>query len=203
MSWHGYEHVNARFGYEAYQLYLGIKLHYNSDYDFNKYNGKVSASFESFLKRSDKFQFSKLRKQHGENLKDYYVANFMHKDYWVGDLLGEEGKENYTEWKKYNQSLLYSFEKDIRYLNTLEGKLDNLFDIGDSSHPIIVQCILSKSISFGTGVLLDALVGWSTRVKITEQYVWPELQRRIQKTQGFLGYNNQKLKQKVLEVYDS
>ena len=203
MSWHGYEHVNSRFGYEAYQLYLGIKLHYNSDYDFNKYNGKVSASFESFLKRSDKFQFSKLRKQHGENLKDYYVSNFMHKDYWVGDLLGEEGKENYTEWKKYNQSLLYSFEKDIRYLNTLEGKLDNLFNTNDSSHPIIVQCILSKSISFGTGVLLDALVGWSTRVKITEKYVWPELQRRIQKTQGFLGYNNQKLKQKVLEVYDS
>ena len=106
MSWHGYEHVNARFGYEAYQLYLGIKLHYNSDYDFNKYNGKVSASFESFLKRSDKFQFSKLRKQHGEQLKDYYVANFMYKDYWVGDLLGEEAKENYTEWK--NRTSLYS-----------------------------------------------------------------------------------------------
>ena len=203
MSWHGYEHVNARFGYEAYQLYLGIKLHYNSDYDFNKYNGKVSASFESFLKRSDKFQFSKLRKQHGEQLKDYYVANFMYKDYWVGDLLGEEAKENYTEWKKYNQSLLSCFEKDIRYLYSLETKLDNLFDIGDSSHPIIVSNVLSKSISLGTAVLLDSLIGWSSRVKITEQYVWPELQRRIQKTQGFIGYNNQKLKQKVLEIYDS
>lgn len=195
--------MDARFGYEAYKLYLGIKLHYNSDYDFNKYNGKVSASFESFLKRADKFQFSKLRKQHGDYLKDYYVANFMYKDYWVGDLLGEEAKENYTEWKKYNQSLLYCFEKDIRYLNTLEGKLDNLFDIGDSSHPIIVNNILSKSISIGTAVLLDSLIGWSSRVKITEQYVWPELQRRIQKTQGFIGYNNQKLKQKVLEIYDS
>ena len=202
MSWHGYEHVNARFGYEAYQLYLGIKLHYNSDYDFNKYNGKVSASFESFLKRSDKFQFSKLRKQHGENLKDYYVSNFMHKDYWVGDLLGEEGKENYTEWKKYNQSLLYSFEKDIRHLNSLEGKLDNLFNNNDSSHPIIVQCLLSKSISFGTGVLLDSLIGWSSRLNISEQYVWPEVKQRLQKTQGFIGYNNDTLKKKVLEIYE-
>ena len=103
--------MDAKFGYESYQLYLGIKLHYNSDYDFNKYNGKVSASFESYLKRSDKFQFSKLRKQHGENLKDFYIANFMYKDYWIGDLFGEEAKENYTEWKKYNQSLLYCFEK--------------------------------------------------------------------------------------------
>ena len=195
--------MDARFGYESYKLYLGIKLHYNSDYDFNKYNGKVSASFESFLKRSDKFQFSKLRKQHRENLKDFYIANFMHKDYWIGDLFGEEAKENYTEWKKYNQSLLYCFEKDIRYLNSLEGVLDNLFNTDSSSHPIIVSSILSKSISFATGVLLDSLIRWSSSVNITEKYVWPELQRRIQKTQGFIGYNNKKLKEKVLEIYDS
>ena len=85
--------MDAKFGYESYQLYLGIKLHYNSDYDFNKYNGKVSASFESYLKRSDKFQFSKLRKQHGENLKDFYIANFMYKDYWIGDLFGEDQRK--------------------------------------------------------------------------------------------------------------
>ena len=89
--------------YDAYKIYHALKLHFNSNYDFNKYNGKVSASFESYLKRSDKFQFSKLRKQHGETLKDFYIANFMHKDYWIGDLFGEEAKENYTEWKKYNQ----------------------------------------------------------------------------------------------------
>ena len=195
--------MDAKFGYESYQLYLGIKLHYNSDYDFNKYNGKVSASFESYLKRSDKFQFSKLRKQHGENLKDFYIANFMYKVYWIGDLFGEEAKENYTEWKKYNQSLLYCFEKDIRYLNSLEGVLDNLFNTDSSSHPIIVSSILSKSISFATGVLLDSLIRWSSSVNITEKYVWPELQRRIQKTQGFIGYNNKKLREKILEIYDS
>ena len=195
--------MDAKFGYESYQVYLGIKLHYNSDYDFNKYNGKVSASFESYLKRSDKFQFSKLRKQHGENLKDFYIANFMYKDYWIGDLFGEEAKENYTEWKKYNQSLLYCFEKDIRYLNSLEGVLDNLFSTDSSSHPIIVSSILSKSISFATGVLLDSLIRWSSSVNITEKYVWPELQRRIQKTQGFIGYNNKKLREKILEIYDS
>ena len=112
-------------------------------------------------------------------------------------------KENYTEWKKYNQSLLYCFEKDIRYLHSLEGVLDNLFSTDSSSHPIIVSSILSKSISFATGVLLDSLIRWSSSVNITEKYVWPELQRRIQKTQGFIGYNNKKLKEKVLEIYDS
>ena len=195
--------MDARFGYESYKLYLGIKLHYNSDYDFNKYNGKVSASFESYLKRNDKFQFAKLRKQHNGQLKDFYIANFMYKDYWVGDLFGEEAKQNYTEWKKYNQSLLYSFDKDIRYLHSLEGVLDNLFNTNDSSHPIIVSSILSKSISIGTGVLLDSLLGWSSSINIKEQYVWPELKQRIQKTKGFVAYNKDKLKTKVLEIYDS
>ena len=72
-----------------------------------------------------------------------------------------------------------------------------------NSHPIIVTSILSNSISFTTGVLLDSLIRWSSSIKITEQYVWLELQRRIQKTQGFIGYNNKKLKEKVLEIYDS
>ena len=195
--------MDARFGYESYKLYLGIKLHYNSDYDFNRYNGKVSASFESYLKRNDKFQFAKLRKQHNGQLKDFYIANFMHKDFWVGDLFGEEAKQNYTEWKKYNQSLLYSFEKDIRYLNSHEGVLDRIFNNTGSSHPFIVQSLLSKSISFGTGVLLDSVLGLSSSIKISEQYVWPELKQRLQKTHGFIGYNQDKLKQKVLEIYDT
>ena len=195
--------MDARFGYESYKLYLGIKLHYNSDYDFNKYHGKVSASFSSFLKRNDKFQFAKLRKQYNGQLKDFYIANFQHKDYWVGDLFGEEAKQNYTEWKKYNQSLLYSFEKDIRYLNSLDGVLDNLFVLDSSSHPRIVECLLSKSISFGTGVLLDSILEWSSSIKITEQYVWPEVKQRLQKTRGFLLYDPSVLKRKVLEIYDS
>ena len=195
--------MDAKFGYESYKLYLGIKLHYNSDYDFNKYHGKVSASFSSYLKRNDKFQFAKLRKQYNGELKDFYIANFMYKDYWVGDLFGEEAKHNYTEWKKYKQSLLYSFEKDIRYLHSLEGLLDNLFNTDSSSHPIILSSILSKSISFGTGVLLDSILGWSSSIKITEQYVWPEVKQRIQKTRGFISYDPSILKSKVLEIYDS
>ena len=189
--------MDARFGYESYKLYLGIKLHYNSDYDFNKYNGKVSASFSSFLKRNDKFQFAKLRKQYNGQLKDFYIANFMHKDYWVGDLFGEEAKENYTEWKKYNQSLLYCFEKDIRYLNSLEGVLDNLFVLGSSSHPIIVECLLSKSISFGTGVLLDSILEWSSSIKMTEQYLSRIANNGFRRQEGLFGYDpSKKLREK-------
>ena len=49
--------MTSRDGYDAYTLYLGIKLHFNSkDYDFIKYNGKVRSDINSFLKRKDKLE---------------------------------------------------------------------------------------------------------------------------------------------------
>ena len=43
--------MTSREGYDAYTLYLGIKLHfYSKDYDFVRYNGKVKADINSFLK---------------------------------------------------------------------------------------------------------------------------------------------------------
>jgi hypothetical protein len=67
--------MTSRDGYDAYTLYLGIKLHFNSkDYDFIKYNGKVRSDINSFLKRKDKFHFGKLHKIYKDNLQDFYIA---------------------------------------------------------------------------------------------------------------------------------
>ena len=51
--------MTSREGYDAYCLYLAINNHFHSDsYDFFKYNGKVSAKLESFMKRKDKYHGS-------------------------------------------------------------------------------------------------------------------------------------------------
>ena len=46
--------------FEAYKHYLALKLHFSSDYDYFKYNGKTNATQQSFEKRKDRFRFSKL-----------------------------------------------------------------------------------------------------------------------------------------------
>ena len=43
--------------YETYQQYLGLKLYFEGNFDYFKYNGKTSASLTSFDKRKDKFKF--------------------------------------------------------------------------------------------------------------------------------------------------
>ncbi len=66
--------------YEAYTLYLAIKLHFTTpNYDYFKHNAKVNSSFNSFIKRNDRFFFHKLTtKYKQEELLDYFVCNFFH-----------------------------------------------------------------------------------------------------------------------------
>ena len=48
-------------GYEAYRLYLAVKLHFSTEnYDFFKHNAKVNASIGSFTKRNDRYFFHRL-----------------------------------------------------------------------------------------------------------------------------------------------
>ena len=93
--------MTSREGYDAYTLYLGIKLHFTSkDYNFIKYNGKVKADIKSFLKRKDKYHFGKLYKEYKDNLQDFYIANLSVRDQWAGDLLNEDADRVYKDWKK-------------------------------------------------------------------------------------------------------
>ena len=56
--------------YEAYTLYLAIKLHFTSDnYDFYRHNAKVNSSFNTFLKRNDRFFFHKLTTKYNKEEK--------------------------------------------------------------------------------------------------------------------------------------
>jgi hypothetical protein len=105
-------------GFAAFSLYNALKLHFTSDsYDYFKYNGKTNVSPQSFLNRKDKYTFYKLSRKYSlEELKDFYVANFLTGDKWVGDMNTTEGEEQYKEWQKTKQSLTYAFQNDIMYL---------------------------------------------------------------------------------------
>ena len=55
--------MNLRMNeFEAYQKYIALKLHFTSDYDYFKYNGKTNVTLNSFNERKDKFHFKKLVK---------------------------------------------------------------------------------------------------------------------------------------------
>ena len=58
--------------YDAYKLYLGLKLHFQDEkYNFVRFKGGVRSSPESFYKRKDRWFFEKLiRRYRGEQVKE-------------------------------------------------------------------------------------------------------------------------------------
>ena len=137
-----------------------MKLHFNGAYDFHKYNGKTSATAESFEKRKDKFKFAKLSdKLSDPQILDYYLANFI------------RGKEN-----------------DIEKLLTKAKKFDIIFQCDDGKHPILVKQYLGKKISLETLIVLEKVVQYKEvfSQQIKETFIWPKLCKLLIDYEPFL-----------------
>ena len=63
--------------YDAYKIYHALKLHFNSEYDYNKYNGKAKVTVDSYLKRKDKPFFARVARKYltSHNTKEFFVSN--------------------------------------------------------------------------------------------------------------------------------
>ena len=171
--------------YEAYQNYLALKLHFGGEYDYFKYNGKVSATLESFGKRKDKFKFVRLsNKLSDPQILDYYLANFKVGTEWIGDF----SQKNWTEHKKVNQSLQYCYENDIEKLLTTAENFDILFRCDNGNHPKLIKAYLGKKINLETLIILEKVLQFREIFdkKITETFIWPKVSRLINKYEPFI-----------------
>lgn len=192
--------------YQSYQSYLALKLHFDSsNYDYFKYNGKVSASLKSFEKRKDKYHFVRLAKKYDhKTMIDYYVANLITGNKWIGDM--SEGV--YKTWLAKVQSIEYIFGNDVEKLLTMEPNFDIIFNSDQGNHPKIVKAYLGKKITLETLVIFETLLYFrkSFDKVINEQYIWPKISQCIEKYEPFLEVNKWKLKSiavnKVQEFQD-
>jgi len=196
--------------YEAYTLYLAIKLHFtSSNYDFYKHNAKVNATFNTFLKRNDRFFFHKLTtKYNKEEMLEYFVCNFFHNSKtWIGNLVRADGEINYTKWKKYNQALTYNFRNDCLLLRNIVDddrvSFDDVFRISNGQHPRLLRLLLSEQISIQTFIILDKILSFCKNwdKEIAETVIWPEKSFKITKLKPFVNFNLTKCKFIMKEIF--
>jgi hypothetical protein len=169
-----------------------LKLHFTSDsYDYFKYNGKTNVSKQSFTTNKSKYQFYKLsRKYDLEELKLFYVANFLEgKGDWVGELL-QDGEENYTKWQKRQQSLTYTFENDTIYLFE-KYKPAEMFKIS-GNYPNLLKELMDGKIQIETIVYMNMIMGFLPvwKKEITEDILWPNWEAKLRKYQPFIFDQN-------------
>ena len=190
-------------GFVAYALWNALKLHFTSDsYDYFKYNGKTNVSKQTFTTNKSKYHFYKLsRKYNLEELKDFYVANFIQgKGDWVGDLL-QDGDENYTKWQKTQQSLTYTFENDIIVLLDNVKNPNDLLVVRNNEFPKLMQYTTQGDITLETLIILNDLMNFFPmwEKEIYDDIVWPNFKTKCVKYKPFLHYDKEKFKQILKE----
>ena len=181
--------------FESYKLYNALKLHFETDgYDAIKYHFKTSVKPTSFFKRKDKFFFAKLASTYGNELKEFYIANFKNDVKYVGDMLNEGGERYYRDHKKVMESLTYQFETDINKLNDMDVSFDSLLEAEDNNHPLIIKLWMQEEILLETIVILDSILGFVEREnkKITDTIIWPDIYRKIMKYKPFVKFDRDK-----------
>ena len=118
-------HLND--GFIAYRMFLAIKQHFNPN---NKYTytsvrektsadqGLVKCSKESYEKRNNVVNFTRLSKMFNGNTKkieDFLIANILKNPKWYPPY-NDECIATYKEWLRRVESLSYLFETDNKHL---------------------------------------------------------------------------------------
>lgn len=190
-------------GFEVYKMYLALKLHFTTDrYDYFEFNGKVKASEKAFDKRKDAYFFKKFATKYDHDTAlIYLVSNFVKEQcFYIKDLLSINAEKNYSNWKKYNQSLAYNFANEIDILLNEELTFEELFECERGKHPYILRKYFANDISIETLVILNFCVKYlPTFDKILSDPVWQELKNKILKYSPFLKLDIKKYKKIVLE----
>ena len=197
-------------GFDVYKIYLSVKLHFTSkDYDFYKYGGKINCKLETFTKRNDRYFFHKLSKKYNENeILDFFVANFItDSKKWIGNLLQNDGKDVYLDYKKRKEAFAYHFRADCLSIHNdfvrNNISFDNGFKCHNGQHPRLLRLLLQKRISLQTTIVLNHFLSFSKNwdKEITEKVVWSKISSTIARLKTFVSFNVTECKIIMKEVF--
>jgi len=151
-------------GYQAYQIYNALKLHFTSNYDAVKYNFRTSAKRDSFERRRDRYFFEKLsRRFDKEKLIQFCTANLIHDPtVWVGSMTDAI----HNDYIGRHDKLTYMLTQDMNLMVDRGYSFDQICTTSDnfSSNPLL-EALRASEISHESVVLVDILVNFLNRLK--------------------------------------
>ena len=197
-------------GFDVYKTYLAVKLHFASDtYDYYKYGGKVNAKLDTFTKRKDRYFFHKLSTKYAEtDILDFFVANFLaDSKRWIGNLLANDGRGVYLDYKKRKESFAYHFKQDCGTIVSDFSSRGLSFNDGflcpNGQHPRMLRLLIQKKYSYQTAVVLNYFLGFTENwdKEITEKIVWPEISLKVARVKPFINFNATECKLIMKEIF--
>lgn len=186
---------------QAYVMYCALTAHFTGDYDYFRYNGKMSRA-GAVSKRNDRHHFYRLKLGYNQkDLRDYYVANIVAGESWVGNFT----KENYINWKRINVRLPEIVKEDLHsILDVCKEKdctIQTIFKVPtDGTHPVILQLLSGKFIRLETFTILAHLIGFIDAYdrKMSFDPIWQQTSKLIKNYEPFLKYDRNEMKKTIL-----
>lgn len=186
--------------YKAYQLYVAVKNHFHTNYDYFKYNGKVKVQQLSFEVRKDKYFFSKLQK-HLDPL-GLLVANFIdNPSAWIGDIVNLDSSDDvYLKWKRRQDSITYTYQEDIKKLSP---DIHSSLEVIGGQHPKLLKMYLGTTIYPETLIMLNSQLSYFPywEKEIIDPAIWPTNHQRLVKYKPFVHFDKDKIKKITVDYF--
>jgi hypothetical protein len=151
-------------GFQTYQIYQSLKLHFTTDYDAVKYNYKTAVRQDTFERRKDRYFFEKLsRRFNKEKLIQYFTANLIdNPNVWIGDMKDEI----YNDYVSRYDKLTYMVTQDIKVMVEKGYTFDQLCSTSDnnSTNPLL-ESVRANEIHLESVVLVDILVNFLKKLR--------------------------------------
>lgn len=185
-------------------MYLALKMHFSSErYDYIKYHGKVNASKDTFSTRKDRFHFQRLsRKVPADQMQDFLVANFVAGVEWIGQMLDDEAKDNYTAFIKRRESFSYVFKQELQTVFSSVPTPSDAFKCRAGELPPLLYSYMSGDIGADGLAVLNVFVKFfprfDERIGATDP-IWSKIRHKASKLLPFVQYDPNKIKQILKE----
>lgn len=172
-----------------FETYKAIHLHFVSQYDFFKYNGKLKHRITT-QEQADEFYHSKnypfsrkLAKKRKSKLEmvEFLLANLSkNPNMWLEELVDEEAEETFNKWKKTQDSLTYTFTKDINFILSHNQHLNAYFDT-TKGYPPIIEYAMNGDISIESTIILNEILKFMPRIvaKFKKDIILSSMNERI------------------------
>ena len=116
-------------GYQAYQIYQSLKLHFTSNYDAIKYNYKTPTKQTSFEKRRDRYFFEKLsRRFKRDELIQYFTSNLI-ENHGISELVDNYLAKNEKKIINIMNENNFTNEDCMVIVRTFLNKLKRLYNL--------------------------------------------------------------------------
>ena len=187
---------------DTFQLYLSIKTHFTSDYDFFKYRGRIaekSCSYDVLVKKNYHPLIKKLSRTYSaKELRDYFLSNMLVQEgQYIFDI-DSEGKRVYTDFIRRKESRTYIFRQDINRVCMEVSKLKKRHfwdsaEINNGQHPLLFRLFVGSFLSPETMCILyqikPYLHDWDEQIK--ETILYPIVANQIKKLSPFIMIKDQ------------